>query len=303
MRFALTLATTAALILAAFVTTAQAQDGLPISTSQNYPVKWDWGYLGVEPSLGLWAGDRFTLPTPNNTGLAQIEQDAIYGGKIVFGVGSDKDVHTEFFLSMIREGYSVTANAANGGGTTHPDQWIARFGFNFIFECVPNESINAQGHVTREGRLGVTLFAGTYWLFFPDKNFDINPTTALDSNTRIDDDTLWMQFGIAFDLPLGSYFAVTGFAKIDMYVYRLERLKGVPIIEGIFGDTIDRDNYNFETVTEKYQLNMGGFLTFTPHFGTHQGRHWRFYGGAAFIIMEKPLPDMIMFTAGVNFGW
>jgi len=301
MRFALTLVCTAALVIAAFASTAQAQDGLPVSVTQNYPVKWDWGYVGLEPSIGFWGGTRFGLPNPNNTGLSKIDQDLIYGGKFIFGVGSDKDVHTEFFLSMIREGYTVTETVS--GRISHPDQWIGRFGFNFICECVSNESINAKGEVTREGRLGVSLIAGAYWLFFPDKNFDINPTQANDLDTRIEDDTLWLQFGIAFDIPMGSYFSISAFAKAEAYVYRLERLKGVPVLEGIFGDKIDRDSYTFETVAEKYQLNFGGMLSFTPHFGTHNGRHWRFYGGVTFVVTEKPLPDMIMITAGVNFGW
>lgn len=293
-------------LFALTASTAQAQDGVPITVTQPQPAKWDWGYLGLQPQIGLWLGDRFLTSTIENPAIGgwrpgTFKSDAILGGKVVLGVGSDKDwISTEFFLSMMREAYS--GNRATDGLAITADQWIGKVGFNFIFEFVSMEAINNKGEVTREGRVGVSGFIGFYWLFFPDKTFDVELASAA-TNTRVDDDVLFTSVGLSFDIPLGSFFAITAFTKVEAYTYRLERLKEVPILNGIFGKDYDKDNYNFESVTEKLNYQFGGFLTFTPHFSTLGDHHWRFYGGITYIIMEKPLPDALIVSAGVNFGW
>lgn len=306
-----------ALFLSLLAPFASAQDGLPTSVTQAHAARFDWGYVGLQPQLGLWLSDRFNVvnAAASNFGWqnGELGNNAMLGAKAVLGFGStDSQVGTEFFVSLLRQSYGGTEDPdlVAGSGDEREvtiDQHLGKFGFNIMYEFLSNEAITSTGEVTKDRKVGITGFAGLYWLFFfRDDDFQIdrrnNPggNPALGGDTTIEDDTLWFTLGLTMEIPFSNFLSLAVFAKMESYIYQLER---ITFLSGLIGKNIDRGQYNFEFVTEKFQAHLGAFVTVTPFFNTHDDHHWRFYAGVTFIITESSISNVLMFTLGFNFGW
>ncbi|MGE3853559.1 MAG: hypothetical protein AB7K09_17645 [Planctomycetota bacterium] len=289
---------------------AAAQDAMPISVTQVHTYQWEWGYVGLQPMFGFWLGDRFRevdIENVNIGGYANdtFTQEPLIGAKASIGFGSNVDwVGTEFYLSIWRDGYHGTRQAVLGGGDLSLDQWAMKLGFHIIAELVSNEAINDAGEVTKDANVGISVFGGFFYLFFPDRRFDLRQGQAND-DIALEDDQIWTSGGMVIDIPIGNFITLSGYAQIQFLTYKLERLK---IFEFIFGPIREAVNssandWNAERFMERVQIHAGGMLTFTPHFNTFGDHHWRFYGAITFSLVEGNQPEALVFSGGVNFGW
>ena len=298
-----TFGVTLALLLLVPVSTANAQEFLPVSVTQVHTYQWEWGYVGVQPSFGFWLGDRFEEADLENAGIGgytndSFTQEPIVGAKLSVGFGSNVDwVGTEFYLTVFRDGYHGTRAADNRDVTI--DQWAAKFGFHIMAELISNEAINDAGEITKDANIGITLFGGFYVEFFPDKTFDLRQGQTGEDIT-ITDDVVWTSLGIAIDIPIGNFLTITGYAQTQILTYYLERLE---LLKFLVGNEQDRGDWNMEKFAEHVQFHFGGMIVFTPHFNTFDDHHWRFYGGVTFSIVEGQQPEALLFSAGINFGW
>lgn len=285
MKVWLTLVVVAMALLAAGPSVAQAQEAAPIQATQGHPNQWDWGYIN--------ANGVFAFPFDNDF------LEYTLGGKITLGFGSDVEwVFTEFQVEV-----GTWHGAFNlGGADVSGDQIYGKVGFDIIMELKSNEAVTSTGEITKFG-LGVTIWAGPYWTFFPGTFI----TGTVVGDLEPIDDMFFVDVGIAFDIPFANEFGIVIWTQVDAFLFNIDEILGEDI-------TADRDTGNpavdsvrnffrGDFFIEKFRITGGAHIVISPTFNTYGDKYWKFIAGAGFGLIELGQDFHLNIFAGVTFGW
>ncbi|MCD4656221.1 MAG: hypothetical protein K8S87_01635, partial [Planctomycetes bacterium] len=265
----------AAMLLVAFMSTANAQETAPISVSQVHADGFQWGYVGANIGIGM------TDPIRNS------DTTSVMIAKGVIGFGSDLDwVGNEIFVENITFSDDV-------GGEIYT-QSVINLGFNIIVELMSNQKLDKIGNINYTG-LGVSFFAGGYLQMFS-ADYDASGIRS------VDDQPFWANGGLIINYPLPieqikDWFSFDAFFEFAVPVFMMSEDEGL-------------DDLTYINFVGESTLIFGFMLHFTPNFlATQPDRRWHVYAGVTINMLSGEddnavaLPQIMVMHFGFHYGW
>ena len=214
----------AAMLLVAFVSTANAQETAPISNSNVHSEGFQWGYAGANIGIGMTSAVRGGLDTNTSSSVMSM--------KAVLGFGSDLDwIGNEIFAEMV----TYTDNDGNEDFTIN----TMNIGFSIIIELISNQKLDKIGNINYTG-LGISMFVGGYLQMFSGDYI---------SDATVDDQPFWAKGGVVVNYPLPieavkDWFSFDAFAEVALPVFLLSE-----------DDAVDQLTY--DNFTGTMSINFG----------------------------------------------
>ena len=262
----------AAMLLVAFVSTANAQVTAPISNSNVHAEGFQWGYAGANVGIGMTSAAR------------EADTTSVMDMKAVIGFGSNLDwVGNEVYAEML----TFTDDA----GETYT-QSVMNIGFNVIIELISNQKLDKLGNINYTG-LGISMFAGAYLQMF---------TSEYSDTMSVDDQAIWGTGGVVVNYPVPieavkDWFSVDGFIEVALPMFLMSEDDAV-------------DTMTYENFVGTMNMAFGLMIHFTPNFfDTLPDRRWHFYAGFTMNMISgedqatEALPTIMMLHFGFQYGW